>query len=122
MKFLFALCFLLSTTLQAETKLYLGLYTDHLVSGSFNESNNLIAIQSGDISFAFFKNSYYKDSFAVSTELKMKPDGSFRFGTKAGLVTGYEKGAIPFLAPWVEYKSFGVVLFGGAVMIYTTFF
>lgn len=118
MKLLFTLCFLLSTTLQAETKLYLGLYTDHLVSGSFNESNNLVAIQKNSATFAFFKNSYHNDSFAVSTELKMKPDGSFRFGTKAGLATGYEKGAIPFLAPWVEYGNFGVILFGGAVTFY----
>ena len=124
------LTFTLSSNAFSEpAKIYLGMYTKHISTSNLNEQNNLIGISKGGYTVAHFNNSFDYKSIAISYDFLGSNDfnDNCKFGSKAGIVSGYKalnkggKGAIPFIAPWIECEWIGMILFGEAVMVYVWF-
>lgn len=112
----------------ADTYLYTGAWSRHLVDGDYNEVHQAYGIQSGPYSASYFVNSYGREgAFAGYTFRKQR--GDVELGLLVGGVYAYRgcyrdsgsKTLCPLVVPSVTYTRFRVqpqvALWGPAVVL-----
>ena len=106
--------------------LNLGLYTDHIGGGNFNENNQLIGVSIGKYELGTYQNSYDVRSIYAARRMEYND----RVGVMAGLVSGYsfscvqgmsvceESDIIPLFAGYARINNYlTVTLMANAVML-----
>jgi hypothetical protein len=98
---------------EAETKVYLGAWSTHLVTdGDYNETHNLVAVEHNGWIAGTFKNSYSRESWFAGKTWEWGGD-KFSYGLMAGAVRGYTKcygddgsntNICPLVSPFASYK------------------
>ena len=108
------LCAALSASnAEAETKVYVGAWSIHLVTdGDYNESHDLLAIEHNGWIAGRFVNSYSRESWFAGKTWEWGAD-NFRYGVMAGAVRGYttcygddnsNTNICPLVTPFASYK------------------
>jgi len=98
---------------EAETKVYLGAWSTHLVTdGDFNESHDLVAVEHNGWIAGRFVNSYSRESWFAGKTWEWGGH-NFSYGVMAGAVRGYttcygdgdtSTNICPLVAPFASYK------------------
>lgn len=113
---------------KAETYLYAGAWSKHLVSEGLNEEHRLLAIEHNGWFAGRFTNSYDRESYAVARKFKWTY-GELEGGVYVGAVRGYTRcwgdddsstNTCPLAVPYITYDAPvapQVMLIGEAVAV-----
>lgn len=116
---------------KAETNVFVGAWSKHVVSSSddLNEQHDLIAIEHNDWFAGRFINSYERETFAVAHKWAWR-HGKLEAGVYGGAMRGYEKcygdgdgtkNICPVAAPYLTWHTGPVnpqiMLFGEALAV-----
>ena len=75
---------------------YLGAWSNHLVSGDFNETHNLIAYENNGYIAGGFKNSFNDNVYFAAKNFTLEA-GYFELGLMAGAMYGYDEQDAPLM-------------------------
>lgn len=99
---------------KAETNLFVGAWSEHLISGdNLNEQHDLIAVEHNQWFAGRFINSYERETFAVAHKFKWSY-GNLEGGVYVGAMRGYrscygDKGdsakICPMVAPYLTWDA-----------------
>lgn len=130
-RFFYACIFFLSAQSSAETYLNAGAWSHHIGDGNYNETHNLVAIETKSFIGGYFENSYKDDSFFLAYRWEAWRFRDIDFSALAGGVYGYShctkgddggsKTLCPMIAPAATYTRFKVqpslLLMGNALAL-----
>ena len=80
----------LCLNVSAETNIKLGGFSQHMSEGDYNSFHRLVMVSHDDYFAAYFRNSFYDDSFAIGRTWSTQ-DSVFRFNLHVGLSYGYRE-------------------------------
>ena len=98
---------------EAETNLYVGAWSKHLVTDGLNERHDLIAIEHDNWIAGTFENSYDRETYFAAKKWSWK-HGDLEAGVYGGVMKGYtvcwgEDGSnanfCPMAAPYITWNS-----------------
>jgi len=113
---------------KAETNLFVGAWSKHLISKDLNEQHNLVAIEHNGWFAGRFINSYNRESYAVARKFEWAAK-DLRAGVYLGAVRGYttcfgddnsNTNTCPMAVPYITYDAAvapQVMLIGEAVAV-----
>jgi len=110
-------CAVYSVQAMADTNVYLGAWSKHLVTdGDYTSSHDLLAVEHKRVFGATFRNSYGRESYAIGYTWSWKR-GDFEAKVVAGAVRGYrgfygdyddKTRVLPLVVPMVSYTKYRV--------------
>jgi hypothetical protein len=107
------IAFVWSQNAKAETNVFVGAWSKHLISKDLNEEHRLFAVEHNNWFAGTFTNSYDRESYAVAHKFKWTY-GELEGGVYVGAVRGYTRcwgdddsntDTCPLAVPYIAYDA-----------------
>lgn len=82
-----------------------SMHLTHNYNTDYNEVNPGVSIECNQYAAGVFQNSLNKTSVHAGMIFKHNIANNLLIGSNVGMVTGYQDNAVPFVRPFVQYRS-----------------